>query len=134
MNTTVNTRGTIVIGSTESDAHVVPIYLISLELENQGFVVENLRCFNSAAAFADAARRVKARAVVISNQNGQAYDDLAGLPEALGADNDIPVVLGGHYHVGVGDPAAAEAALATLGVTHFISSIEGLLEFLQGRP
>lgn len=54
-----NTRGTVVIGSTESDAHVVPIFLLSLELENRGYRVENLRCFNSAQSFAEAAGRFR---------------------------------------------------------------------------
>ncbi len=138
MTTNLNTRGAVVIGGTESDAHVVPLYLIALELENRGFVVRNLRCFNSVAAFAEAVRETEAKALVISNNNGAAYDDLAGLAEALdkalGGACGIPVAVGGHYYVGVGDPAPAQEALRTRGVTHFLSSIDGLVKFLEAQP
>lgn len=137
MSPNLNTRGTIVLGGTESDAHVVPLYLIALELESRGYVVRNLRGFNSAAAFAAAVGETQAKALVISNNNGAAYDDLLGLPEALAGLKraaDFPVVVGGHYHVGVGDPKAAQEALSRLGVTHFISSIDGLMRFLEAQP
>lgn len=124
-------RGTIVIGGTESDAHVVSIYLIALSLEQNGFRVENIRTFNSVADFVDRARSTSAKAIVISNQNGSAYDDLIGLSDALGPYRQIPVVLGGHYFVGVGDPAIHEKRLRSVGVTHFCSTIDGLVEFLQ---
>lgn len=130
MNLKANTRGTIVIGSTASDAHVVPIFLISVELERLGFRIENLRGFNSAAAFAEAVRRVDARALVISNNNGQAFDDLAGLPEALDG-SPVPVLLGGHFHVGVGDQTEAREKLKSRGVTQFVTSIEGLVSSLE---
>ncbi len=130
MSLVPNHRGSIVIGSTESDAHVVSIYLIALNMEQNGFQVENMRCFNSAEAFADRARQTNARAIVISNQNGSAYDDLVGLADALG-DTGIPVILGGHYYVGVGDPTEHEARLREVGVTHFTSSIEELMVLLE---
>lgn len=125
-----NHRGTIVLGSTESDAHVVSIYLIALTLEQNGFRVENLRCFNTVASFAEHAKGPNTRALVISNQNGAAYDDLQGLSAALGADNTVPVILGGHYYVGVGDKAVHEERMRSVGVTHFISTIDGLVDFL----
>ncbi|WP_095144254.1 MULTISPECIES: cobalamin B12-binding domain-containing protein [unclassified Pseudomonas] len=130
MNALLNHRGTIVIGGTESDAHVVSIYLIALSLEQNGFRVENMRGFNSVADFVERARSTNAKAIVISNQNGSAYDDLIGLSDALGADSEIPVILGGHYFVGVGDSTIHEERLRSVGVTHVCSTIDSLIDYL----
>lgn len=126
-----NYRGTVVIGGTESDAHVVSIYLIALSLELKGFQVENMRCFNKVQDFAERARNTNANAIVISNQNGQAYDDLMGLSDALGSDCATPVILGGHYYVGVGDKTIHEERLRGIGVTRFAYSIEDLVDYLM---
>jgi methylmalonyl-CoA mutase cobalamin-binding subunit len=130
MSVLPNLRGTIIIGGTESDAHVVSIYLSALSLEQNGFQVENIRGFNSVADFAERARSTCAKAIVISNQNGSAYDDLIGLSDGLGAGSEIPVILGGHYFVGVGDPAIHEERLRSVGVTHFCSTIDELINYL----
>lgn len=127
---TPDLRGTVVIGGTESDAHVVSIYLIALALEQNGFQVENIRSFNSVTDFVERARNTGAVAIVISNQNGSAYDDLIGLADALGPGSEIPVILGGHYFVGVGDPAIHQERLRSVGVTHFCATIDELVNYL----
>ena len=124
-----NSRGTIVIGATRSDAHVVPVHLISLMLEENGYEVVNLSCCNPTAAFFDPDLPTPPRAVVIANQNGQALDDLRELATSKGP---APVILGGHYHVGCAADPEVDAALRAAGVDHFARTPEELLGILGG--
>lgn len=131
MNPINQARGTVVIGGTESDAHVVSIYLLSLILESNGFQVENMRCFNTASDFVERAMQTNAQTIVISNQNGQAYDDLIELPDAMKKGCDATVILGGHYYVGVGEKEQHEARLRNVGVNRFAYTMDELLGQLK---
>ena len=126
-----NSRGTIVIGSTSSDPHVVPLYLLKLCLEERGWQVQNLRCFNSPERFVRAAEAGgDTRAIVISNNNGAACEDLADLPQVLGKTGcTVPVLLGGRAWITftpeIGDD------LRRLGITRHCATFEALLAELD---
>lgn len=128
----LNTKGTVILGATASDPHVVPIFLAKLMLEGDGYQVRNLRCFNSADDFARAAScESDLKAVVIANNNGAASEDLADLRAAFDRRGvTAPVILGGHYWVGVTDSTGAQATLAAQGVTHFCNDMKQLLPLL----
>ena len=125
-------RGLIVIGATESDAHVVSIYLLTMVLEEYGYEVVNLSCCNPTADFFAAIPPGReALALVIANQNGCALADLQALPELLRV-RPVPVVVGGHYHVGCGSTDDVDRRLYELGVSCIAQSPEALLGYLEG--
>jgi methylmalonyl-CoA mutase cobalamin-binding subunit len=126
-----NSLGTIVIGSTSSDPHVVPLYLLKLCLEERGWQVLNLRCFNSAEQFVRMAEADRdTRAIVISNNNGAACEDLADLPQVLEESGcKVPVLLGGRAWITF-TPEIGED-LRRLGISRHCATFEALLAELD---
>lgn len=132
-NTQCGTRtGLVVIGATESDAHVVSIYLLSMMLEARGYEVINLSCCNSTADFFSAAPPDRElTALIVANQNGSALADLHDLPEYL-VKRSVPVILGGHYHVGCKPKEEIDLQLFALGVSCIAPTPEAMFAFLDG--
>ena len=126
-----NTKGTVVLGTTSSDPHVVPLFLAKLMLEENGYDVVNLRCFNTPDKFVSAAQDVAdIRAIVISCNNGAACEDLDGLRAALDScERPIPVLLGGRAWLAF--TPAIERALQDHGITHICSDFDALLTTLD---
>lgn len=127
-----NTKGTIVLGSTSSDPHVVPLFLVKLLLEENGYRVVNLRCSNTPEAFVAAAgAQADIRAIVISNNNGAACEDLEGLSDALAQGQArVPVILGGRAWVHFSK--ALEDTLHGHGITHICTDFDALMRVLDG--
>ncbi|MGB3314944.1 MAG: hypothetical protein WBB85_11070 [Albidovulum sp.] len=125
-----NSRPTVIIGGTESDAHVVSIYIAAYMLEQHGYDVVNLSCQNKTRAFF-AANHVSSDVIacIICNQNGHARDDLRDLPECRVPG--LPVALAGHYTLGTHNRAEQIASLQALGVDHFLDSLEQLPVLLE---
>jgi len=121
-------RNTVVIGGTESDAHVVSIYLAELFLRERGYRVVNRSCQNTVEELLDVAGlEDDVLAIVVVNQNGQALDDLRNLKackERL--PGQVPVILGGHYWVGCERSEAYVERLRKHGVDHLLDAIEDL--------
>ncbi len=125
-----NQKGTIVIGATESDAHVVSLYLAKFMLEENGYVVVNRTCQNpTAELLAAAPDNEDVLAYVICNQNGHAAEDLKSLPNYKWPN--IPVILGGHYCLGCHDIQAQKFKLSQIGVDFFADSLDDLLPMLK---
>ena len=95
-------RGTIVLGVTVSDAHVVANHLIAMYLWRQGFEVVNLGACTPTKEFMETASRVSdLTAVLIGSLNGHAREDLADLPQWRAHYGiTAPVVVGGNLSVG----------------------------------
>ena len=129
---TLAKKGLIVIGATLSDAHVVSVYLLSMMLEERGYEVINLSCCNSTAEFFAAIPEGRRPvAIVIANQNGSALADLQDLPKLLHA-HQVPVILGGHYHVGCESKEDIDLQLYRLGVSCIAPTPAAMFGFLQG--
>lgn len=128
----LNTKGTIILGATASDPHVVPIFLAKMILEADGYTVRNLRACNTVQDFARAAGSARDTvALIIANNNGAAAEDLAGLDAALACQGvHVPVILGGHYWVGLTPAAGVEDDLHARGVTHFCTDMAQMLPLL----
>jgi len=126
-----NTKGTVVLGSTSSDPHVVPLFLAKLMLEENGYQVVNLRCFNSPENFVSTAQSLSdIRAIVISNNNGAACEDLEGLSMALDqSQTKVPVILGGRAWLHF--TPEIERTLQDLGITHICKDFDALLQTLD---
>ncbi|MGL6210962.1 MAG: hypothetical protein ACRC14_14160, partial [Paracoccaceae bacterium] len=88
--------------------------------------------FNTAARFVSAAQDGRdTRAIVISNNNGAACEDLADLPQVLGAAGcDLPVILGGRAWISF-TPEIGED-LRRLGISRHCATFEALLAELDG--
>jgi methylmalonyl-CoA mutase cobalamin-binding subunit len=126
-----NTKGIVVLGSTSSDPHVVPLFLAKLMLEENGYQVVNLRCFNAPETFVTTAQdHEDIRAIVISNNNGAACEDLEGLSTALGRSKTrIPVILGGRAWLEF--TPEIERTLHDHGITHICKDFDALLHTLE---
>lgn len=123
-------KGLVVIGATLSDAHVVSIYLLSMMLEERGYEVINLSCCNATTEFFDAIPAGRtATAIVIVNQNGSSLADLQDLPDLL-RRREVPVILGGHYHVGCGSTHEIDRQLYQLGVRCIATTPEAMFDYL----
>jgi methylmalonyl-CoA mutase cobalamin-binding subunit len=125
-------KGLVVIGATLSDAHVISIYLLSMMLEARGYEVINLSCCNATADFFAAIPAGReATAIVIANQNGGALADLQELPLLLHT-RSVPIILGGHYHVGCHIKEDIDLQLYQLGVSCIAPTPEAMFAFLEG--
>ncbi|WP_321818274.1 MULTISPECIES: cobalamin-dependent protein [unclassified Paraburkholderia] len=126
----------IVLGATESDAHVVSLYVIAMALVERGYDVINLSCCNETSAFFHVwQNKAPPLAIVIANQNGCALADLRDLGELKRRHAPgIPVVLGGHYFVGCTPSDEIDAQLYTLGVTCIANSPAALMAYLATLP
>lgn len=112
-------RRRVLLAVPESDCHVVGNKLLELFLTQQGYEVHNLGACTPAQEIAAAAREFQPDAIVISSQNGHAFEDLTPLPEALQAMRvtGVPIYLGGNLSVGA-DKRLGDLAqqFLTLGV------------------
>jgi methylaspartate mutase sigma subunit len=115
----------IILGVTESDAHVVANHLICHLLKLAGFEVVNLGACTPAKEFIDVL------AVVIGSLNGHAYDDLKPLQQYHDAGAiRWPVILGGNLSVGAHKQAQENRRFEALGVRHVLEGIDQLIPLL----
>lgn len=128
-----NTRGTVVIGATASDAHVVSLFLATLMMQDEGYDVFNRGCQNTTTELFEALPDDdRPLCYIIVNQNGHAISDLRDMPAARRrAAVDAPIALAGHYVVGASDDEVQRATLADLGVDVFLNQMSDLLPFLD---
>lgn len=123
-------KGTVIMGGTESDTHVVSLYLAALMLEEYGYRVINRTCQNPAVdLMADPGKGVEVLAYVVCNQNGHALEDLRDL--RLYKSGSAPVVLGGHYTLGCHNKPAQQSQLQDVGVDLFVESLTDLIPLLD---
>ncbi|WP_323122581.1 hypothetical protein [Burkholderia alba] len=123
-------KGIVVLGGTESDTHVVSLYLAAIMLEEYGYSVINRSCQNPVAELmADAPGHAPVLAYVLCNQNGHALEDLHALRDYKPAG--IPVVLGGHYTLGCNNKQGQQNQLRAVGIDHFVETLEELLPLLD---
>ena len=123
-------KGTVIIGGTESDTHVVSLYLAALLLAEHGYHVINRTCQNTTVdLMAPPSERLEVLAYVICNQNGHALEDLRDL--ALHQPNSVPVILGGHYTLGCHNKLSQENQLKALGISFFADSLDDLITLLS---
>lgn len=110
------TRGSVVLGTVGSDAHVVGITLLEHALREAGFDVHNLGAQTPQADFVDAAEETEADAVLVSSLYGHAEQDCDGLHERLrAADLDPVTYIGGNLAVGQTDFETVRKRFRRLG-------------------
>lgn len=130
MKSNTNTKGTVIIGGTRSDAHVVSIYIATMMLEESGYDVVNLSCQNETPSFFSPDLMARDLiACIICNQNGHAIDDLRDLPHYK--PEGVPVALAGHYTLGAQDHDEQKHVLKKLGVDCFLDTLDQLLPMLE---
>jgi methylmalonyl-CoA mutase cobalamin-binding subunit len=123
-------KGTVIVGGTESDTHVVSLYVASIMLEEAGYRVVNRACQNPVAELmAEPPGGGPVLAYVVCNQNGHALEDLRALRQFKSAAT--PVILGGHYTLGCHDKHAQQGRLRELGVDYFVETLEEVLPMLE---
>lgn len=95
-------KPSVILGVTESDAHVVANHLIAFLLKEKGFDVINLGACTSVAEFTQAYQDYpESIAMIIGSMNGHAYEDLDGLADKKQMGQiKCPVILGGNLSVG----------------------------------
>ena len=126
----------VLLAVPESDSHVVVNKLLEFHFRQHGYDVYNLGVCTPVRDIAAAARDFLPEAIVLSAQNGHAYDDLTALPAALRAVGitEIPVYLGGNLTVGaekqIEDITQCFRALGIQVVESFIH----MDQLLLGRP
>lgn len=116
----------------ESDAHVVGNKLLEFFLRQQGYLVRNLGVCSPAQEIAEAARDWQPDAILLSSQNGHAFEDLAPLQAMLHAMgvHEVPIYLGGNLSVGA-DKHLADVThhFLTIGV-QVVDTMETVLQLL----
>jgi methylmalonyl-CoA mutase cobalamin-binding subunit len=124
-------KGTVIVGGTESDTHVVSLYVASIMLEEAGYRVINRACQNPVAELMaePPPGGGPVLAYVVCNQNGHALEDLRALRQFKSAAT--PVILGGHYTLGCHDKHAQQGRLRELGVDYFVETLEEVLPMLE---
>ena len=123
-------KGTVIIGGTESDTHVVSIYLAAFMLEEYGYHVINRSCQNATADLMAAAEEGEdILAYVVCNQNGHALEDLRDL--RLCKPASTPVILGGHYTIGCHKKLTQQCHLRAVGVDMFVETLSELIPLLN---
>ena len=124
------TKGTVIVGGTESDTHVVSLYLASIMLQEAGYGVVNRACQNPVAELmAERPGGGAVLAYVLCNQNGHVLEDIRTLREFKSAAS--PVILGGHYTLGCHDKLVQQGRLREVGVDHFVETLEELIPLLE---
>lgn len=121
--------GTVVLGGTESDVHVVSLYLVSIMLAEAGYRVVNRACQNPVGELMAEPPGEPVLAYLVCNQNGHALEDLRALREFKSAAT--PVILGGHYTLGCHDKQAQQDRLRELGVDYFAETLEEVIPMLE---
>jgi len=123
-------KGTVIMGGTESDIHVVSLYVASIMLQEAGYRVVNRACQNPVAELmAEPPGGEPVLAYVVCNQNGHALEDLRALRQFKPAAT--PVILGGHYTLGCHDKLAQQVRLREVGVDYFVETLEELIPVLE---
>lgn len=124
------TRETVVVGGTESDAHVVSLYLASIMLQEAGYGVVNRASQNPVAELMAALPGdAPVLAYVLCNQNGHGLEDIRTLRQYKSPDS--PVILGGHYTLGCHDKDLQQSRLREVGVDYFVETLEELIPLLE---
>ena len=127
----------LLLAVTESDSHAVGNKLLERHLTQQGYEVLNLGVCTPVEEIAAAARDFCPEAIILSSQNGHAFDDLARLPEALHSVDvpAVPIYLGGNLSVGTTkDLDSLKHQFLTLGV-QVVEALEHLeLRLLAPAP
>jgi methylmalonyl-CoA mutase cobalamin-binding subunit len=123
------TKECVVIGGTESDTHVVSLYLAALMLEEHGYNVINRSCQNPISELMQGERGLSVLAYVICNQNGHALEDLKDLSQCK--NGSAPVILGGHYTLGCHKKLSQQNRLLLIGVDMFAETLDELLPLLK---
>lgn len=111
-------KGTVVLGVTASDSHVVANHLIAIFLRAQGFQVINLGpCTPTEEFMRTASETPDLAAVLIGSLNGHAVEDLSDLPHWRAVHKvRAPVIVGGNLSVGALKSGDAVRALLGLGI------------------
>jgi methylmalonyl-CoA mutase cobalamin-binding subunit len=123
-------HGTVVLGGTESDVHVVSLYLVSIMLAEAGYRVVNRACQNPVAELmAQVPGGGPVLAYLVCNQNGHALEDLRALREHKSQAS--PVILGGHYTLGCHDKPEQQSRLREVGVDYFAETLEEVIPMLE---
>jgi methylaspartate mutase sigma subunit len=125
-------RGTVILGVTGSDTHVVANHLIAHMLRENGYKVVNLGACTPLQDFMEAhAQNPDALAIVIGSLNGHAKDDLRGLLETKEQYGiRCPVILGGNLSVGSKKELGLEEYFKKLGVDLVLNRPELLAQQL----
>lgn len=122
-------KGTVIIGGTESDTHVVSLYLAALLLAEHGYSVINRTCQNPTMDLvASPGEQLDVLAYVICNQNGHALEDLRDLPSHKPVS--APIILGGHYALGCHNKLYQQSQLRAVGIDFFAESLADLIPLL----
>jgi methylmalonyl-CoA mutase cobalamin-binding subunit len=123
-------KGTVIVGGTESDTHVVSLYVASIMLEEAGYRVVNRACQNPVAELMAAPPGGgPVLAYVVCNQNGHALEDLRDLRQFKPAAT--AVILGGHYTLGCHDKEAQQGRLREAGVDYLVETLEEVIPMLE---
>ncbi|MEW6055797.1 MAG: cobalamin-dependent protein [Bdellovibrionota bacterium] len=126
-------KSKIILGVTESDAHVVANHLIAYQLRTNGYEVVNLGPCTSVAEFAEAyCWNPDASALVIGSLNGHALGDLKELLQYKEEGKiRCPVILGGNLSVGADKNRKDLEKFFEIGVDVVLDSINELLPALE---
>jgi hypothetical protein len=123
-------KGTVILGGTESDTHVVSLYLAARLLSEHGYFVINRTCQNTTAdLMAPPDEKMEVIAYVIANQNGHALEDLRDL--LLYRPISVPIILGGHYTLGCHNKQSQQSKLRAIGISHFADRLSDLIPILK---
>lgn len=115
----VHTRGdiTLVTGVIGADTHIVGNRILSMALEEAGFMVVALGALTPADEFIKAAIETAANGIMVSSLYGQGELDCRGFRELCieAGLNDILLYVGGNLVVGKQDWADVEARYVDMG-------------------
>ena len=115
----VHTRGdiTLVTGVIGADTHIVGNRILSMALEEAGFMVVALGALTPADEFIKAAIETAADGIMVSSRYGQGELDCRGFRELCieAGLNDILLYVGGNLVVGKQDWADVEARYVDMG-------------------
>lgn len=123
----------IVLGVTESDAHVVANHLISLILQGHGFNVINLGACTPIGEFIETVKKEgDVLAVVMGSLNGHALEDIKGLNNLkMEISKNTKFILGGNLSVGKDKKAEDLNVFYHEGIDHVLQSINELIPLLD---
>jgi methylmalonyl-CoA mutase cobalamin-binding subunit len=128
-----NSKGSIIIGATESDPHVVSLFLARVYLEEEGYDVIYRGCQSSVdELITDVDRDLDLICYIFVNQNGHAVSDLRNLrkrKDELAVS--VPICLAGHYTVPTACIDEVRKSLRHAGIDLFIESFEELISTIE---
>lgn len=129
----VTSRGKVILGVAESDAHVVANYIIAIHLRMHGYEVVNLGPCTPVGELIDAYRaNPDAIAIVIGSLNGHAYRDLRDIkPYLHSGEIGCPVLLGGNLSVGSNKSAGELQPFFELGIAEILDDMDDIVPYLE---